>query len=332
MPPLDVAEALGISPGSSDFRVLLSSSIKYGLTSGSYNSDRVKIEPLGQTIVSPKSAEEAAKAKLDAFLSCPTFRQIFDHFRGKKLAEQTFFENTVAREFAVPKEHASACVSVFLKNAEYLEIIRNLKTGKWLGGTVNENGGVEVSETFNDESAETSIPPLLETPEDVVNRVVGVTERVQDEAAKTIIENKRVFISHGKSREIVDQIKELLTYGKFIPVVSVDRNTTSIPVPEKVFEDMRSCSAGIIHVMSEGVLMDPDGKEVTRINENVLIEVGAAIALYRKKFILLVQKGVKLPSNLQGLYRCEYEGEKLDYDSTMKLLKTFTQFSAEDSL
>ena len=62
------------------------------------------------------------------------------------------------------------------------------------------------------------------------------------------------------------------------------------------------------------------------INPNVLIEIGAAMALYDKNFVLLVQKGVQLPSNLQGLYRCEYEGEMLDYQSTMKLLKTFNEF------
>ena len=56
------------------------------------------------------------------------------------------------------------------------------------------------------------------------------------------------------------------------------------------------------------------------------IEVGAAMALYGRKVILLVEKGVTLPSNLQGLYRCHYEGDRLDYDSTMKLLKTFSQF------
>jgi hypothetical protein len=50
------------------------------------------------------------------------------------------------------------------------------------------------------------------------------------------------------------------------------------------------------------------------------------MALYGGNFILLVQKGVHLPSNLQGLYRCEYEGETLDYDATMKLLKAFNQF------
>jgi len=35
---------------------------------------------------------------------------------------------------------------------------------------------------------------------------------------------------------------------------------------------------------------------------------------------------VTLPSNLQGLYRCDFEGDRIDYDATMKLLKTFSQF------
>ena len=97
-------------------------------------------------------------------------------------------------------------------------------------------------------------------------------------------------------------------------------------MPDKVFEDMRSCSAAVIHVSQEGELLDSEGNKHVMLNENVLIEVGAAIALYGKNFVLLVQKGVELPSNLQGLYRCEYEGDTLDYEATMKLLKTFNEF------
>jgi len=82
----------------------------------------------------------------------------------------------------------------------------------------------------------------------------------------------------------------------------------------------------VINVSQEAELLDSEGKTHVMLNENVLIEIGAAIALYRKSFVLLVEKGVKLPSNLQGLYRCEYEGDKLDYEATMKLLKTFNEF------
>src|SRR5262249_15973603 len=83
---------------------------------------------------------------------------------------------------------------------------------------------------------------------------------------------------------------------------------------------------GVIHVGAEGKYMSPDGEQITKLNDNVLIEIGAAMALYGKKVILLVERGVSLPSNLQGLYRCDFEGDKLEYEATMKLLKTFSQF------
>ena len=111
-----------------------------------------------------------------------------------------------------------------------------------------------------------------------------------------------------------------------MPVVAQEHETPSKPVPEKVLDDMRSCFAGIIHVASEDELLDREGTVHHKINENVLIEIGAAMALYKGNFILLVQKGIHLPSNLQGLYRCEYEGTKLDYEATMKLLKAFSEF------
>lgn len=108
--------------------------------------------------------------------------------------------------------------------------------------------------------------------------------------------------------------------------MSVEQETVSKPVPDKVMDDMRSCAAAIIHVGTEQRLIDPDGKEHRILNPNVLIEIGGAMALYGRKFILLVEKGVSLPSNLQGLYEVRYEGDRLDYESTMKLLKAFNDF------
>jgi hypothetical protein len=135
-----------------------------------------------------------------------------------------------------------------------------------------------------------------------------------------------VFITHGKNKKIVEQLKDIVTFGKFLPVIAEEQETTSRPVPDKVLGAMRSCFAGIIHVAGEQVLMDADGTKVHKINDNVLIEIGAAMALYGRNFILLVEKGMQLPSNLQGLYECRYEGDKLDGEATMKLLKAFNEF------
>lgn len=136
----------------------------------------------------------------------------------------------------------------------------------------------------------------------------------------------RVFITHGKNRKILEQVKELVLFGKFEPVVAQERETAAKPVPDKVMDEMRSCQAAVIHVGSEGFLLDETGKQVAQVNGNVLIEIGAAMALYGRNFILLVEEGVSLPSNLQGLYECRYSGDELNMPATMKLLKAFNEF------
>ena len=138
--------------------------------------------------------------------------------------------------------------------------------------------------------------------------------------------NNRVFITHGKNKKILDQVKEIVAFGKFEAVVAQERETPAKPVPEKVMDDMRACSAAVIHVCVEGILTDKDGANIPQINGNVLIEIGAAMALYGKNFILLVEEGVQLPSNLQGLYECRYKGDELNMEATMKLLKAFNAF------
>jgi predicted nucleotide-binding protein len=139
--------------------------------------------------------------------------------------------------------------------------------------------------------------------------------------------SNKVFITHGKNGKILQQVKEIVAFGKFEPVVAQERESTAVPVPEKVMDAMRGCSAAVIHVGIDHVLYDSDKKEHPQINGNVLIEIGAAMALYGRNFILLVEEGLKLPSNLQGLYECRYTGDELNMPATMKLLKTFNEFT-----
>jgi predicted nucleotide-binding protein len=118
-----------------------------------------------------------------------------------------------------------------------------------------------------------------------------------------------------------------VAFGKFEPVIAQERESTAKPVPDKVMDEMRGCSAAVIHVGIDHILFDKDKNEVPQINGNVLIEIGAAMALYGRNFILLVEEGIQLPSNLQGLYECRYTGDELNMPATMKLLKTFNEFT-----
>ena len=68
--------------------------------------------------------------------------------------------------------------------------------------------------------------------------------------------NRRVFVTHGKNKGFVDPIKKLLSFGELEAIVSVERQSVSQPVPDKVMNDMRSCGAAIIHVEDELRLLD----------------------------------------------------------------------------
>lgn len=159
--------------------------------------------------------------------------------------------------------------------------------------------------------------PLAISPTAIVNtRVTTLATAIVDDERR-----RRVFITHGKNRDLVEPIKKLLEYGELEPVISVERQSVSQPVPEKVMDDMRSCGAAIIHVDADRTITDKEGHEHVLLNPNVLIEIGAAMAFYGRRFILLVRDGVKLPSNLQGLYEVRYAGDALDATATIKLLE-----------
>ncbi len=92
---------------------------------------------------------------------------------------------------------------------------------------------------------------------------------------------------------------------------------------------MRKCSAAVICVTTDEHETRTD--RTHGINQNVLIEIGAAFVLYDKKVVLIWDKTIAVPSNLQGLYRCEFSGEELSWTTGMKLMKTVSKFKEKSS-
>jgi predicted nucleotide-binding protein len=320
---LSLAESLGRSPESSSFRTLIVAASAYGLTSGSYKATHISLTDLGASAVSPRNPEEQTQALLEAARRIPLFNELYNHFDQRKIPPMANFRSTLVRDYGVEPEIAEACASHFVADGRFAGLIRNLA------------GADRVS--VHDALPYASVRPIepLGTEED--SERLQIREDVDEPAVQLlgsyslrqppVSSNNRVFITHGKNKKIVEQLKQILTFGKFAPIVAEDHETLAKPVPDKVFEEMESCSAAIIHVATEEILLDRSGNERPKINDNVLIEIGAARMRYKGNFILLVERGTPLPSNLQGLYRCEYEGEQLDLDAAMKLLRTFNEFN-----
>lgn len=178
--------------------------------------------------------------------------------------------------------------------------------------------GIEESDeaATDDPEAETEVEattvPEVETP-----ATTPTPQLTQPDALK-------VFITHGRNRDIVEQVETMLGVTEIDYEVAIESESTAIPVPEKVLSAMRRCNAAIICVSVEDDRTDGDGNPT--INENVLIEIGAAFVLYNQKVILLWDRRLKVPSNLQGLYRCEFEGDEIGFKEVMRLMKAVKEF------
>lgn len=304
--PLRVAEALGVAPTTGTFRSLTAAAVAFGLTEGTAWADEISITELGKRAVAPTREGDDLDAQREALLKPRIIGQFLRQYDNAKLPVAKIGANVLA-EMGVPAEAAQRTFDLIRTEATQLGLLREINGQAFvdLQGTAEVRGGAPADPTEDPE-----VSPRTAAADD---HTAPVPSSLRDK--------RRVFITHGSNQTILQQLKELLTFGDLEPVVAQERETSAKPVSERVLEDMRSCGAAIVHVGTEMHLLEKNGNEVRMLNANVLIEIGAALALYGHRFVLLVEKGVELPSNLQGLYQVRYEGEKLEYEATMKLLR-----------
>ena len=289
LPPTETAIAIGLSPGSSEFRTLLSSSIKYGLTTGSYNQERVSLTDLGRRIVEPISEEDRRQALNEAALSPSTFRSVFEYLRGKKLPEDVFFQNTVAREFQVPREHAAVCVSVFITNVKFVGMVKEASTGLWL----------------STEMPRVVLPVTNKPDQDDAGDEPTLTTTIGDEGSESLPDarpqpkpSNGIFIGHGANKQPLEQLKNLLSQYKIPYHVAVEEPNEFRPISQKVADIMKQCGAAILIFTADTEFKDAAGNSVWKPSENVVYELGAASVLYGNRIVIFKEKSVNFPGKL----------------------------------
>jgi predicted nucleotide-binding protein len=310
-----------MTPTSGSFRNLCGSSIAYGLTSGGYNAQQIVLEPVGKRILKPTAQDEDMKARREAVLRPRVLGQFLRKYSGGSLPRQDIALN-VLQDLGVPSDRAVAVYQLIIESAQSVGFIREIKGKSFVdlsGVVISANGDDKPNDEDDrqDSGNGQQLPPQL----DGVAKLQVPPAPSNPKQALSNQDARRVFVTHGKNKSFIDPIKRLLGFGEMTPVVSVERQSVSKPVPDKVMDDLRSCGAAIIHVDEELRLVDKEANEHVVINPNVLIEIGAAMALFGRRFILLVKKGLTLPTNLQGLYEVRYDGDSLDGDATIRLLE-----------
>jgi predicted nucleotide-binding protein len=122
----------------------------------------------------------------------------------------------------------------------------------------------------------------------------------------------------------LEHVREFVASGEFELVVARERGMTGSQLLYELVKQMRGCDTAIIHVTAGTALADADRQP--RMSDDVLIEIGAAMALYGREFVLLIEDAVELPPSLHGLCECRYSGDGLNRPAMMRLQAAFGNF------
>lgn len=280
-----LAKAVGFNKPDWRFTNLLRSANQYGLVSGTGASAVVTMTTIGNDVIAPGSPQQRQAALLKAFRSVEDFRKVEDFYKGKKLPEDEFFENTLVREFTIMRERVKSFIEVFTKNLDFLKAFRVTDT---------------VEQHDEKKSAGNGAPAPVKT---IVTEETG--------KGRTFLDTCFVMMPFGHWFDAY--YKDL-----FMPAIKdagmepsrADELFSTGTVIEQIWEQIQK---------SKILLADLTGK-----NANVFYELGLAHAA-RKPVVFLTAKLEDVPFDLRHLRVIVYDvnnpfwGEKLKADLTAQL-------------
>ena len=239
--PLYVAKALNIDPKGAQLKFLSGAAIAYGLIDGGAQASTITITELTKRILRPKQEGGDIAARREAVLIPRVFKDFLNNYNGHPFPRPDIAVN-VLEEMGVPRDKAQEVLQRIESSAVSVGFIEEIKGKKYvtLQGVAPQPKG-DAEEPDNDEEENNEDNQHKEEQKETETRVEFKPPATVSFPKSTLIataiaddeRRRKVFITHGKNKELVEPIKKLLEYGELIPIVSVDRQSVSKPVPEK---------------------------------------------------------------------------------------------------
>lgn len=320
MDRLLVAEAIGRTPSSSEYKKLLSSSRQYGLTTGTEKADYIVPTDLGLRITKPERQEDVTSGMLEACLSPDIFRKFYTDFNRNKLPDLKFLKNMLEKSYGADPSFSEELAELIIENAKFCGILQDISGSQYIRmddpRPTPQNGGHNVSSSAQ---VDDSLPEEADHDVEELGDQVPIVRE-----SETPKGPRQLFVAHGKNRKPLEDLKRILTEFKIPFKVAVDEPHKGRPISSKVAELMRECSAGVFIFTKDEKFFreEPDGtqQEVWRPSENAVYELGAASILWDRKIIILREDGVNFPSDFSDLGYITFKDGEIAHKA-LELLK-----------
>ena len=303
-----LANAIQKKPASSDFKVLLSSALKYGLTTGTEKSETIALTELGGSVTRPRDATEGATALKSAALQPELLHRIYEHYNNGKLPQGDFFLNVLERDFKVPRDRCQECSDLVSENGQLVGIVQELQ-GTLYVILEGEPAGAPSEGQPKDEAGQGEEEGGRAEEEGVQEESTPPPASKAEASSRS---ERYIFIAHGKNRKPLEQLEKVLKQFGIPYKVAVDEPQMARPISVKVAQIMRACHSAILIFTADEEYKTPDDETIWRPNQNVIFELGAASMLYENRIVIFKEEGLDFPTDFRDIGYISFEKDKLD--------------------
>jgi hypothetical protein len=119
--PTQAAGYLGLTNPKGPFAVEIGSAKKFGFLE---SPEPGKIQPteLARRILRPKTPEDQTDAYREAVLKAPDISDVYKHYRGENIPQDTFFKNTLVDTFGIPESDFADFKQIFLDSLQIAKL------------------------------------------------------------------------------------------------------------------------------------------------------------------------------------------------------------------
>ncbi len=124
---LTLFSKIGVSPSSIKTRELISSSFKYGLTSGSYNAPSLNVTNDGHVLLSSSSSPRIIKEKQFelAIKQFDQFNSVYEKLKNRRLPDIAVLKDELGR-VQVAESDRGKVAEIFIENLRFLGLVNDI--------------------------------------------------------------------------------------------------------------------------------------------------------------------------------------------------------------
>jgi hypothetical protein len=318
-----LSDALGIKPSSTNYRDILSSSFKYGLTDGTEKASEISLTKAGTDATQAADSARRLAAIRRAAMTPTVFGEFYRAYSDRKLPSPDMMRKILVAEHHVPEDRANEAAETIIANGRFAELIRDVGGSPHVMLDTASQQVVVPDPALTEEDGGGS-GAVIETAPPPPAPLVPAEPASEKEPSKPPT-TRPIFVGHGKKKQPLEKLQKILTQFQIPHKVVVDEANLGRPISQKVRETMLQCGSAILIFTKDEKFQDEKGNPIWRPSENVVHELGAASFAYEDRVVIFKESGINFPSNFESVGYIEFEEDSIEA-KTAELLKELIGF------